>query len=148
MLIDNKSNLRAETSWHTFPKQDKVTAKQYKEVIDIFSILVFKAITEHKKIVKLPYGIGNIYLKNHKLKRNSRQVDFKHFLDTGEFKIVRRNSLVLDGYLKTTWDKRHVVAPTLSYMHRFIQFRPNRMSKKNIVNQYLAKLTSLVEYYT
>jgi len=137
--------LAAESTYHSFEDKDKISATQYKHILDLFGILLFKTIIERKEVVRLPYGIGNILLKSYPLKANARQLDYQHFQTTGEVKIVKRNSMQLDGYLRTSWDKRKAVAPTLSYLAKYVQFKPNRIAKTRI-NKYIKTLSSLVEY--
>ena len=146
MKITNDPWLKAETTYETFDEKHKLTRQQYKKILDIFGILVFKAMTERKEVIKLPYGLGNLFLRRCNLKSNARQVDYNHYTTTGELKLTRRNTLNLDGYLKTTWDKRKEVAYTLNNTASYVQFKPNRVSKRSIM-QYIKGLSSLVGYH-
>lgn len=133
-------------TYYSFSDKEKLTWKEYKEILDVFGILVYKAITEQKKVIKLPHGLGNIYLKNCKLKRSSRQIDFKAMHESNEIRLIRRDSLALDGYLKTTWDRRSAVTSSMSYSSKFVKFRPARQAKKYIL-EHISKLSSLEQYH-
>lgn len=146
MKITNTPYLQVESSYYSFADKDRLSAIEYKHILDTFGILLYKALAEKKEVIKLPYGMGNLYLKSTNLKSTARQVDYHHFVTTGEIKIVKRNHLNLDGYLRTIWDKRKVVAPLLGRAGSIVQFKPNRAAKRRI-HEYIRTLSSLVEYH-
>lgn len=102
MKITSNPWLTADSTYYSFDEKDKISVLQYKYILELFGILLFKTIIERKEVVRLPYGIGNILLKSFPLKPGARQLDYQHFQKTGEVKIVKRNSMQLDGYIRTT----------------------------------------------
>lgn len=133
-------------TYYSFDDKDKLTWSEYKQILDVFGILIYKAMLEQSKIVKLPHGIGNLYLKNCKIKRTARHVDFKAIHDSGQIVLSKPDSLFLNGILKTTWDKRSKVTSSSSYISKFVKFRSCRQAKK-LIREHISKLGSLDKYY-
>ncbi len=133
-------------SYYSFDQKDKLTWSEYKQILDVFGILIYKAMLEQYKVVKLPHGIGNLYLKNCRVRRTTRHIDFKAMYETGEIKLRRVDSLALEGILKTTWDKRSQVTSSTSYTSKFVKFKAVRQAKK-LIREHISKLGTLDQYH-
>lgn len=133
-------------SYYSFEGKDQLTWSEYKQILDVFGILIYKAMLEQYKVVKLPHGIGNLYLKHCKVRRTSRHIDFKAMHTDGEIRLGKTDTLALDGMLKTTWDKRSQVTSSTSYTSKFVKFRPVRQAKK-LIREHITKLGTLEQYH-
>ena len=146
MVISDKPYIQLETSYETFKHKDKLSKEHYRKILSLFSILLYKIIIEKQESVRLPHGLGALYIKKFQMNPRARQVDYIHYRNTGEVKMIKRDSFNFGYYLRTTWDKRIHLSRLPMHITKYIQFKPHREAKKQI-NEYIKGLSSIEHYH-
>jgi hypothetical protein len=110
----------------TTTKEDKVLYDEFRRI----SYAINKKIAEKMlegKFIKLPFNLGNFYIRKVRNNFKNLKFDYAHYNKTGE-KVVHLNSHSNQYHAKWFWQKISCRIPG----HTIYSFIPSRQNKRNL----------------
>lgn len=131
---------------YNYPKDSPyyVTAKEYKQIMDTFCILLVKYMVNTGGKYKIPGGLGDLFVRRNKqvIERGNkyRRVDFGATKKLG-MNIYHQNKHSNGYYARFKWDKSKVY---VVHKHTF-KFNATRWAKRYLAQQ-IKKENTIVKY--
>lgn len=122
----NNKTITSKELWEDYPQNDKVSLKQYKQIVRTFAIKLAKTLVNTGDVFRLPSGAGLMSIIKRPQRKDS--LNFNVYRLTGERQYF--TNLHSDGYNARYMWRVYDVSDIHGGMHLLTKFKPSKEIKR------------------